>query len=395
MRAAGGNLLVLQGGGPTPVLNTSLFGVLDEARRDSRIPKLFGARFGIHGVIKGDLLDLSGISADQIAALRSSPGASLGSTRYKPAEPDMERIIACLKRYDIRYLMMIGGNGTLRGAHAIAQAAEEARHEIRVIGIPKTIDNDIVGTDRSPGYGSAARYLAQAVRDLGMDVRGLPQPVSIIETMGRGVGWIAGASVLARLDENHCPHRVELPERPFDASRFLAAIDRAVRRLGWAVAVVSEGICDASGKAVFEVADCSQRDAMNRPLTGGVGAYLAELVTRELKIRCRCEKPGLCGRSSMLHVSRQDQADAEAVGRAAVRAALAGEHAKMVSLLPLDADAPPRCQMVALTECAGEKKIPADWIDESDLAVTDQFVNYVRPLVGDLVEYATPLREMS
>ena len=392
MIAAGGNLLVLQGGGPTPVLNTSLFGVIDEAARDSRITRIYGARFGIEGVIKSDLIDLSALAPERITSLRTSPGASLGSTRYKPTDADMERILACLKQHDIRYLTLIGGNGTLRGAEAIARACDTSGYEIRVIGIPKTIDNDIVGTDRCPGYGSAARYLAQAVRDLGMDVRGLPQPVSIIETMGRGVGWIAGASVLAKLDEDHSPHRVELPERPFDAAKFLATIDRTVTRLGWAVAVVSEGLRSASGGPLFEVSDPSQRDAMNRPLTGGVGTYLSELVTRELKIRCRCEKPGLCGRASMLHVSSQDQADAEMVGRAAVRAALAGEHAKMVALLPVQAGEPPRTQLVPLAQCAGERTIPTAWLNDGDLAVNDSFVRYVCPMVGELVEYDIPLR---
>ena len=239
MPPASGNLLVLQGGGPTPVLNTSLYGVLDEARKGSVIGRIFGARYGIQGLLKPDWLDLSSLPQNKIDALKHTPGASLGTTRFKPSEADLEQIVPHLRKQDVRYLLLIGGNGSLRGAAAIAKAATELKYELNVIGIPKTVDNDIPVTDRCPGFGSAARYVAQSVRDLGMDVRTLPQPVSIYETMGRSVGWLAGASVLAKLDENHAPHLIYLPERPFDTTSFLEDLDNVVRRLGWAIVVVN------------------------------------------------------------------------------------------------------------------------------------------------------------
>ena len=383
--------MVLQGGGPTPVLNASLYGVLDEARKHSQINRVLGACYGVHGLLNGDVIDLTALSAATLQQLRLTPGASLGSTRHKQADADMQRIIGTLAKHDVRLLLLIGGNGSLRGADAIARAADRSGYEISVIGVPKTIDNDIPSTDRCPGFGSAARYVAQAVRDLGMDVRGLPQPVSIFETMGRDVGWLAGASVLAKMDENHAPHLVYQPERAFVADKFLASVDRCVTRLGWAVVVVSEGLKQANGQPVYEAADTSQRDALNRALPGGVGNYLAGLVTRELKIRCRSEKPGLCGRASMLHVSKQDLADAELVGRVGVQSAVAGHHAHMVSLLPLDSAE--RTKRIPLEHAAGDRCIPEQWLEDSDLGVNEGFLKYIGPIVGDLVDYLVPLRD--
>lgn len=390
MSAGRGNLLVLQGGGPTPVLNTSLFGVIDEAL--PRYARVLGARFGLEGLIRGDLLDLSAVPHDELQRLKDAPGASLGSTRHKATEVDLGRILRTLRRHDVRALIVIGGNGSLRGADVIADAVSRDGCECCVVGVPKTIDNDIPATDRCPGFGSAARAVAQGVRDLGMDVRTLPQPVSLYETMGRSVGWLAGAAALAKLDEHHAPHLIYLPERPFDVGRFLGDVDRVVRRHGWAVAVMTEGLKTADGQPVYENASASQRDALNRALPGGVASHLADIVTRELKIRCRWEKPGLCARASMLHVAQQDRLDAELVGRAGVRAAVERRHGHMVALRPLDArDA---TEIIPLVRAAGgERLVPDEWLDRSDTAVAPPFLQYVRPLVGELIDYPVPLKD--
>jgi 6-phosphofructokinase 1 len=390
MSAARGNLLVIQGGGPTPVVNTTLFGVIDEAM--PRFDRLLGARFGVEGLIGGDLVDLSAVLRRELERLKDSPGASLGSTRHKASASDLERIVAALRDHDVRALVVIGGNGSLRGAEAIADAVTRERYDCCVVGVPKTIDNDIPATDRCPGFASAARYAAQAVRDLGMDVRTLPQPVSLFETMGRSVGWLAGATALAKLDADHAPHLIYLPERAFDVARFLGDIDRVVRRHGWAVAVVTEGIRTVQGQLVYEDATASQRDALDRALPGGVASYLADIVTRELRIRCRWEKPGLCARASMLHVSEQDRRDAETVGRAGVRAAIERRHAHMVALRPLGD--PEATEIIPLARAAGGGRlVPAAWLDDSDTAVAQPFIDYVRPLIGPLVDYAVPLKD--
>jgi 6-phosphofructokinase 1 len=386
-----GNLLVVQGGGPTPVLNASVFGVIDQGRPEYQ--RIFGARFGVEGLVRGDLIDLSSVPSDEIARLKDAPGASLGSTRYKASDADLDRIIDVLREHEVRALIVIGGNGSLRGAEVLADATAREGYDCSVVGVPKTIDNDIPATDRCPGYASAARYVAQAVRDLGMDVRGLPQPVSLFETMGRNVGWLAGASVLAKLGEEHAPHLVYLPERAFDVERFLGDIDRAVAKRGWAVAVMTEGLNTADGRPIYENPDATQADALGRALPGGVAAHLADVVTRRLKIRCRWEKPGLCGRASMLHVSEQDRRDAELVGRAGVRAAMAGRHSHMIALRPLGAGGD-GYDVVPLSQAAGgERRVPAEWLDDSATAVNSAFIDYVRPLVGELVDYAVPLKD--
>jgi 6-phosphofructokinase 1 len=391
MTANLGKLLILQGGGPTPVVNASLFGAIDEANRNAKFGRILGARFGVEGLLKSDFVELSSISTSEIERLRTTPGASLGTTRYQPNEEELSRIRDILRKNDIRSLLVIGGNGSLRGAEAIADAVKDAG--ICVIGIPKTVDNDICCTDRCPGYGSAARYVAQSVRDLGMDVRSLPQPVSIFETMGRSIGWLAAASCLAKIDDAHAPHLIYLPERLFDTDRFISDIDNVVRQRGWAVAVVSEGIRDARGP-VYETAEASQRDALNRALPGGVGAYLASMVTQSLNIRCRSETPGLCGRSSALHVSPADRADAEIVGRHGVRAAIERHTAQMVALLPMgEQDNAPRCELVPLSQVRGERPFPTEWMSTDNTSVAPAFIQYARRIVGPLVDYPVPLKD--
>ena len=383
------NLLVLQGGGPTPVVNASLCGVVGEARRLGQFAQILGARYGFEGLVRDDILDFSAVSDDDLQRLKRSPGAALGSTRHKLADADIMTILDRLDALDVSALLVIGGNGTLRGADLISRAAND---KLRVIGVPKTIDNDIPGTHRCPGFASAARHAAQSVRDLGMDVRTLPQPVSILETMGRTAGWLAGATVLGKIDVDHAPHLIYLPETPFETDKFLADIDRVVARLGWAVAVVNEGIRTASGAPVYECDSATQRDALSRAMPGGVAVHLADVVTRELKIRCRWEKPGLTGRASMLHVAPQDLLDAETVGRAGVRAAIEGDRGGvMVALTPLGSPQPTTLVPLAI-HAGGERVIPPAWLEpRSDTAVAPSFIGYVKPLVGDLVPYAIPL----
>lgn len=399
MTTAAGNLLVLQGGGPTPVLNTSLYAVIDEARHSGQIPRIFGARHGIEGLVKNDLVDLTDLPSSFLESLKRTPGASLGSTRYKATPDDLDRILTTLRRHEVRHLILIGGNGSLVGAHAIDQAARRQNYDLRVIGCPKTIDNDIPHTDRCPGYGSAANYLAQSIRDLGQDVRALPQPVSIYETMGRSVGWLAAAAALAKdpNDDASAPHLIYIPEHPFNLDVFLGSVDRVVTRHGHCIAVVAEGLKKAGGVPVYQVTATSQADALGRALPGGVAGFLADHVTTHLKIRCRSEKPGLCGRASMRHVSQQDAADAETVGRAAVQACLAGQTGKWVSLRSI----PNPPQLLPLPTAVFERTMHEEPYFHADaqqrlspdksLPVTDAFLRYARSCAGPLIDYPTPL----
>jgi ATP-dependent phosphofructokinase / diphosphate-dependent phosphofructokinase len=389
------SLLVIQAGGPTPVMNASLCGVLRGANETGN-GKVFGARRGLEGLIHDRVVDLGALTSPQLERLRLSPGAALGSSRLKPSESDLEQSIRNLRKLDIHQVLMIGGNGTMHAAEMFRRYCASVKHEVRIIGIPKTIDNDINGTDRCPGYASAARYVAQSTRDLGMDLRSLPQPVSILETMGRNVGWLAAASAAGKRTEQDAPHLVYVPEIPFEMDKFVSDLDRVLGRQDWAIVVVSEGIRDKAGRPIYEAAEASQADALKRPLMTGVARVLAETAARELKVRCRDEKPGLVGRASMLHVSTQDLRDAELVGRAAYRAVSTNHDEEMVALTPLDGEEGAGFEMVPFDSVIGsDRGIPAKWLCDGDIPLNQLFEKYVRPLIGDLLEYDSVVRDLA
>ncbi len=386
------NLLVVQGGGPTQMLNATLAAIVSEAQTCGAFEHIWGAHSGIKGLLNGETIDLGRMSPHELETMRTSPGAALGSSRAKLSDHELHRLTQCLNANDVHDVLIAGGNGGMRGAEIISRNCRAQGDEVRVLGVPKTVDNDIAVTDRCPGYASAARYIAQSTRDLGMDVRALPQPVSILETMGRSVGWLAAASAAGKRDEGDAPHLVYVPEQPFAMERFLADLDRIVARQGWAIVVVAEGIRDLDGRFVYQVADGAQADPLGRPITGGVAQFLAEAVARNLKMRCRSEKPGLLGRASMLHAAAQDWKDAELVGRAAVCGLLDGENDKMVALRPLSDERECGYEYVPLDRVAEfEKPLPADWTSDAAIPLETVFFDYLRPLIGGLLPYCEPL----
>jgi 6-phosphofructokinase 1 len=376
----------VQGGGPTAVFNVSLSSAISGAVSQPGVGRVFGARYGMRGLVEDDIVELGHMTASELELLRNSPGAALGSSRYKPAQDDYGRMVENLRRLDIRSMIFMGGNGTMRGASLVSERCRDAGFSMQVIGVPKTVDNDIAMTDRCPGFASAARYMAQTTRDLGMDIRSLPQPVTILEVIGRSIGWLAAATALAKAREADAPHLIFLPEKPFHAEKFLADLDQIVTRYGWAIVVATEGIRNLDGSLVYELKDATHLDPLARPMTGGVGQFMANLVGEKLKMRCRTEKPGLIARAAMTQVSAQDRKDAELVGRAGVRALAAGETEKMVSLLPLGIEG--EYELVPLSEVAdAERPLPAEWILDAAIPVGDKFFNYVKPLVGELTPY--------
>lgn len=386
------NLMVVQGGGPTAVLNASLAAIVSEAQVHPEIRRILGSRDGILGLLREDISDLTPLSEAELQQLRRTPGAALGSSRHKPTEDELDVLAATLRKFDIGYLLFLGGNGTMHGAQLISSFLQSIGSDIAVVGIPKTVDNDLAQTDRCPGFASAARYLAASTRELGADLRCLPQPVTILETMGRSVGWLAASTVLAQAEGNGAPHLVCIPEIPFDTGSFLAELDRIVQSNGYAVIVVAEGIAYANGEPVYQSLDQSQTDALNRPMVGGVAQHLAGIVSQQLGIRCRNEKPGLLGRSSIALASEQDRADAALVGRAGVQALVSGSRDTMVSLQPLSAGLMPGFRLVPLAECAGhERPIPAKWLQAGPIPVSQAFREYLEPLVGTLEEHLIDL----
>ena len=275
----------------------------------------------------------------------------------------------------------MGGNGTMRAAHRLCQSTLSGK--MQIVGVPATVDNDVMGTDRCPGYASAARFVAQSVGEVAMDVQSLPLPVTIFETMGRDSGWLAGAAWLARHEVNPAPHQVYLPEFPFDLGDFLGSIRRSVDKQGWAMAVVSEGIRDRNGDFIYRTGDPSQKDQGGQQLPGDVACFLAGKVTGALLFRCRSEKPGLCGRTSMSHVSSVDRRDAEVVGRDAVRSIRRDESGCMIGLEPLTPGEAPKTVSVPLEVVVEkERPVPEEWTG-TPVEPSPDFLHYLRPLIEE------------
>lgn len=377
-----GVAVVAHGGGPTQVINASLAGVIEEARRHTEITALYGARHGIVGVLQESFLDLTEQDPDVVAAVGRTPGSAIGSCRRKLSASDYERILAVFNAHNVRYFFYTGGNDSMDTALQVSRLARDSGYELRVIGIPKTIDNDLAETDHSPGYGSAARFIAHALRDIGGDNWALPTPVTVVEVMGRNAGWLVAATALARQEPDDAPHLIYLPERPISEDQFVADVESVYRRLGRVVVAVCEGQTNEKGEPFG--ADLIQADGFQHKLAGNLAHVLAQLVTRRLSLRARSEKPGLLGRSSAAYISETDRQEARACGEAAVRAAVAGQTDQMVTLVR-ECDRPYRCTtgLAPLEAVANvERRFPLDWIAPSGHDVLDPFLNYAAPLAG-------------
>jgi 6-phosphofructokinase 1 len=385
VRPDSGNLLVMQSGGCTPVLNRSLVGVVRQAREHPSIGTMYGAAHGLEGILSGKLVDLGKLSRAAWGRIARTPGAALGSTRRKLRAEEVAAVLDTFKQHDIRFLFTIGGNDSAETGLAISQAARHANYELCVMNVPKTIDNDLVLTDHSPGYGSAARFVALATIGAGQDAQamGLASPITIIEVMGRDTGWLAASAALAKQDERDAPHLIGLPEVPVEESRFVDLIEEAYRRYGFAVAVIAENTRGPQG-VLGDQSDPWFVDDFGHPYYDGPARYLAAQVAQRLKVRARYEKPGTIQRSFMSAVSRTDADEAEMAGGAAVRYALEGHTNEIVTLVR----EPGRkyfCStgLAPLGDVAGKVQImPDEYLDADTYFVTPAFLQYARPLIG-------------
>lgn len=286
--------LVAHGGGGTAVLNASLAGVIEESRRHTEITNLYGARYGLAGILREDFIDLFRQSDETVSRIARSPASALGTSRHDATPDDLIRTLEILRRHDVRYSFYAGGNGSMGTASQLDLLARESGQELHVVGIPKTIDNDLMETDHCPGYGSAARFFACAVRDIGADNRALPGQVEFVEVLGRNVGWIVAATAFARRREDDAPHLIYFPEAPLPLKQLLNDVHRVYQRLGRCVVAVCEGQLDERGQPFGADVRASSRGS----LAMNLAHRLALLVSERLKIRARSEKPGLLGRSS-------------------------------------------------------------------------------------------------
>ncbi|MBC5629639.1 6-phosphofructokinase [Clostridium sp. NSJ-6] len=373
-----GNMLIAHGGGPTAVINASLYGAIEEAKKYDEIGAIYGAIGGSSGILEENFINFRDESQEEINLLPKTPASALGTSRFPLYEKEYARMLEVFKKYDIKYVLFNGGNGSMDTCGKIYEVAKESG--INVIGIPKTIDNDISITDHSPGFGSAARYMATSVKEVGEDVKSLPIHVSIIEAMGRNAGWITASSALARKKEGDAPHLIYLPERPFVKEEFLADVKRLHEKYGGVVVVASEGLKDENGNPIVEPIFKTERATY----FGDVGTHLATLVIKELGIKARSEKPGILGRASITMQSEVDVNEAIEAGRAAVKAAVEGKTGYMVGLNRISTE-PYKCEtsLIPINEVMMyEKALPKEFINERGNYVTEGFIDWCKPLIG-------------
>jgi len=381
-----GNVLVGQSGGPTSVVNASVAGIVAEALNHVAIEEIYGGLNGVLGILQEDLVDLASESQQQIRALRHTPGAALGTCRYKlKKQQDFERVLEVFKAHNIRYFFYIGGNDSQDTADKISKLAREQGYDLRVVGVPKTIDNDLTGTDHCPGYGSVVKYLAMTVREIACDNEAMGQGdlVSIVEVMGRSAGWIAAGTALAkRRDHPHDPpHLILLPEVPFNQEKVLEDVRRVLKRERYCLIVVAEGLVDADGN--YLAAD-SATDAFGHARLGGAGEALSEIIETGIpNAKVRVARPGLIQRAAAHAASKTDVDEAFLAGQAAVRAAIAGENDKMVTLVRGETEHyTVETGLAPLGEIAnGIKKLPREWINEDLVSMNFQFLRYAQPLI--------------
>ncbi len=381
-----GNCLIGQSGGPTAVINASVAGIVAEALNHECIEEVYGSLNGVLGLLGEDFVDLAAESQQAIRGLRFTPGAALGSCRSKLKKPaEFERVLEVFKAHNIRYYFHVGDADSQENAAKIAELAAAQSYDLRVIGVPKTIENDMPATDHCPGYGSAIKYIGATVKELALDAEAIGQSdlVTLVEVMGRNTGWLAAGSSLAKRRDhpNDPPHLVYLPEVPFTNEKFLDDVRRVLKREKHCVVVVGEGLVDKDGNYV--AVETSSNDAAGHTSLGGVGELLKDLVEQQLSVKARVARLGITQRSAAHLSSKTDADEAFLVGQAAVKAAVNGETAKLVTLVRGDGELY-TCEtgLSNLSDVVGNvKRLPKEWINEDGVSLNFQFFRYATPLI--------------
>ncbi len=389
-----GNALFAQSGGPTAVINSSIAGAITEAQKHKDITNMYGSINGVLGVLNENFIDLNKESKKNIELLSVTPSSALGSSRHKLKNAeDFDKLLNVLKAHNIRYFFVAGGNDSMDTANKVHELAVKEKYELRVMGLPKTVDNDLPVTDHCPGYGSVARWLALAVRDAGLDTEAIytSDTIKVIETMGRNAGWITASTALARQRDNDAPHLILLPEIPFNQDKFITEVEKVYSKLGYVVITCCEGLKDENGEYLTASKRNIDMDKFGHKQLGGVGETLVSIIAEKLKIKARCDKPGTIQRVSGIAQSSTDRAEAYLSGTMAVKHAVEGKSGYMVTLVR-EANEPYKCG-TGLSELVNiankERKVPKEFIAASGTWVTKEFLKYVTPLIGgSLPEYA-------
>jgi len=386
-----GNMVIAQSGGPSMVINQSLIGAVMTARASAVIDKIYGARHGIAGILGEDFIDLRKQSVRTLEAVAQTPSSALGSVRQKPSAEDCKKIFEVLQKRDVRYFFYIGGNDSAETVHIVNQAARRAKFDLACFHIPKTIDNDLRNNDHTPGFGSAARFVAMAFMGDDLDNRAL-RGVKINIVMGRHAGFLTAASALARQRPDDGPHLIYLPERPFVVDNFVSDVKQMVEKHGRCVVAVSEGISDENGTPIVaKLATEIEKDSHGNVQLSGSGA-LGDLLAQEIKKRAgvsrvRADTFGYLQRSFPGIASETDAAEARAVGEIAVQTALAGQTGSGSIAIVREPGKRYRVsyKCIQLRAVARDTKhMPANFIARSGNDVTRAFIDYASPLVGKL-----------
>lgn len=401
MSELAGNLLVAQSGGPTSVINSSLAGVIQEAGKHECIEEIYGGANGILGILNEELVDINEERKKTIDGLRHTPAAALGTCRYKidfkkkpeKAAKDMDRLFEVFQAHNIRYFFYIGGNDSQDTSHKIHEEAVKRNYDMRIIGVPKTIDNDLPHTDNCPGYGSVIKYNATTVMEVGIDVASMATDdgsCCIIEAMGRSAGWIAAGTVLAkRGSAANPPHIILLPEFPFEEDKFLAKVKETVDAYKYCIVVVGEGIKYPNGEEVG--ADKSRLDSFGHPVLAGAAEKLKQIVQGKLNTKTRTVLLGYTQRAAEHFASLTDSNNAFAAGSAAVAAAVNGQSGYMVKIVREEQPNGALRWVTGLQPLADianvEHFIPRDWISEDGFLPNEKFVQYARPLIEGEVKF--------
>jgi 6-phosphofructokinase 1 len=385
-----GNMLIAQSGGPTAVINQTLVGAVLEAKNHACIEKVYGSKHGIQGILEEDFVNLGRESAANLEKVAHTPSSALGSVRKKPTADDCTKIFEVLKKYNVRYFFYIGGNDSAETTHIINQAARKAKYEFRCFHLCKTIDNDLRQNDHTPGFGSAARFVASAFMGDNQDNRALGG-VKINIVMGRHAGFLTAASALAKVHPDDGPHLIYLPERPFSMPKFAKDVKAVMKIHGRCVVAVSEGICDGKGKAIL-ASHTNEVDSHGNVQLSGTGA-LGDILATELKkrsgiSRVRADTFGYLQRSFPGVVSPTDAKEAREVGIAGVKFSVNDFADGSVAIKrKLSKKYAVTFERVTLKSVAKETKhMPAKFIHKNGNQVTPAFIDYVKPLVGTLPE---------
>lgn len=389
MNTLKGALMFGQSGGPTTVINASACGVFEEAFKHDCITAVYGLRHGIKGLLDENFVDMAKEDRKEISLLKNTPSSALGSVRYKLADwkkddTDYKRILEVFKKYNVRYFFYNGGNDSMDTCSKVSSYLKKVGYECRVMGVPKTVDNDLWGTDHCPGYASAAKYLATSCMEIHHDARVYDTgTVTVLEIMGRNAGWMTAATAIASY-QGQGPDLIYVPEVPFDVQKFLADVKRIYAERGNVIVAVSEGIRDKDGKYIAEYSQDLAKDSFNHAQLGGTASYLANLCKQEVGAKTRAIEFSLLQRCAAHSASAVDVKEAYNAGAQAVKRAVNGRSGYMVAFERDTSKGKYKCKIKLLKLASvanAEKKLPLEYLNEEHNFINASFLDYVMPLI--------------